>query len=118
MIDDKAKECICKAIEHLSKLYGEGDRIRSNTTRALRIFEGGEYPLSYFMDAVRNAYSRMIPKERIFRRPMPYWFALLADELLEGEIGLTASEAVRTFPVNQDQGEQSKDATTTEGDQE
>lgn len=100
MIGDQDRRAIETAMDRLSQVFGDGDHLQANTTRALRIFEGSGLPCSQFQQAMRAAYSATFHRMADAKRPrlerrMAYWFACLEDQCQRLTHGMTASEATQ-----------------------
>lgn len=122
MIDDGDGRHIGITLAWLSDAFDDLAHLQSNTTRALRLFEGSELAYWEFQEATRAAYSatlhRMADAKRPrLKRPMPYWFACLADQCQRRRVGMTAAEAAawnagRAYQGQHGTGNKSKDASS------
>lgn len=117
MIGDGDKQHISITLAWLSDTFDDLAHLQSNTTRALRLFEGSELAFWEFQEATRAAYSatlhRMADAKRPrLKRPMPYWFACLADQCQRRRVGMTAQEASALYQGQHGTGNKSKDASS------
>jgi hypothetical protein len=122
VIDDCDGRHIGITLAWLSDTFDDLAHLQSNTTRALRLFEGSELAYWEFQEATRAAYSatlhRMADAKRPrLKRPMPYWFACLADQCQRRRVGMTAQEAAawnagRAYQGQRGTGNKSKDASS------
>lgn len=121
-IDDQDRKQIGISIAWLSQTFDDLAHLQANTTRALRVFEGSGLAGWEFSECVRAAYSatlhRMADAKRPrLKRPMPYWFACLADQCQRRRVGMTAQEAAawnagRAYQGQRGTGNKSKDASS------
>ena len=85
---------ITTAAAWLSQALGDLRHQTHNTTRLLRLYQGGELELPEFMGQVRGAYSEIVVKIPTLKRPAAYLFAVL-ERRLSPAVGMDAATAER-----------------------
>ena len=107
---------ITTAAAWLSQALGDLRHQTHNTTRLVRLYQGGDLELSEFMEEVRGAYSEIVAKIPTLKRPAAYWFRIL-ERRLSPPVGMDAATAEQfaKIPEGVRSGETPERSSSTKG---